>query len=176
MTTIRGLLLAVVLSTAGCTAVHSDPWVTIDEGFHVTIPKEWRKDAMASETHAATYRGRTGYLTFEDTWGRTYLQEDAEEAISDLQHKQEDPQRLRPGEEVWLVDGLLADFTVEPNDSPDPEDAVYPYIACLRVPHPRVSGNLRIMVGCATTVDLALAKRILHSVTWPKPGAEKPKR
>ena len=146
-----------------------DRWKTIDEGFLITVPWSWHKgNGRAIDSNAATYRGKTGEMDFDEVYGLGYTIDECRARIEKLKQKEANPKIRETGEEIWHVDGRIADFSC---GAVDPKVfGVRPFkrVAQLHVPYEGEAAFLYVAIFYDAESDLATARQILRSITWKR--------
>jgi hypothetical protein len=156
------LLLLVVLVAQG-----DDGWTTVNEGFSMSVPKNWKRQKVQPiDSNCGTYRANTADLEFDEVYGLGYTKEKSQSAIEKLKQKEADPKLLKPGEEVWHVDGRIAHFISEKVDPQQYGKRRFSNVASLHVPYDGQPGYLEIYIFYKTDKDLPTVRKVLQSVKW----------
>lgn len=145
------------------------PWRKIDEGFQFLVPPDWAQSKVQGiDSHVGVYRGTSAYLEFDEVFGLGYTNEKGEKVIDDLKRKEADTKLLKPGEEVWHVDGRIARFTFSKVDPKVFGQREYSNVASLFIPYDGRAGYLSVHLFYAGEDYLPTVRRILKSFTWPR--------
>src|SRR5436853_2202696 len=119
---------------AACSTISEDRWKTVDEGFRMTMPSGWRRQkAQPIDSNCGIYRAERVDLEFDEVFGLGYTAEKARAAIEDLKKKETNPQLLKPGEEIWYVDGRIARFWIGKADKKEYGERRFSNVAQLHV-------------------------------------------
>lgn len=108
------------------------------------------------DSNAGSYKGQRADLEFDEVFGLGYTAKKAEQKLQELERKRSNPKLLRKGEEIWRVDGRLADFW---NDKVDPKvygQRRFTNVATLFIPYRGEDGYLHIYI-------LYQSERLAHS-------------
>lgn len=167
------LILSLLIATTSLGAEKT--WAKVDEGFQFLLPPDWKqKKVQGIDSHVGNYQGTSAYLEFDEVFGLGYTKERAQEVIDDLKKKEADAKLLKPGEEVWHVDGRIARFTFSMVDPRVFGQREYPNVASLFIPYDGQAGYLSVDLFYASEDYLPIVRRILKSFTWPKQSPTKP--
>ena len=166
---ITAFLLVVSLAHA------KDGWKTVDEGFRMTVPVSWQKQKVQPfDSNCGTYRAATADLEFDEVFGLGYTVEKGQALIDDLKKKETNPKLLKPGEEIWHVDGRIARFWAGKVDPKVYGKQRFSNVADLHVPYAGEPGYLSIYILYKSDKDLPTVRRVLQSLEWKKKGPNKP--
>jgi hypothetical protein len=161
----------ILLWTSSCSTSSDGQWKTVNEGFEMSVPSNWRKvNVQGIDSHVATYRARTVQLEFDEVFGLGYTLEKSQLEIEDLKKKEADPRLLKPGEEVWHVGGKTALFLVG-KVNPEDDERHFVNDAELFVPYSGLPGYLAIYVYYKSDRDVPTVRRVLQSLDWKKMDA-----
>ena len=150
-----------------CFAAAGDPWKPVDDGFHFRIPKDWvKKNVRGIDSHVGEYRGKTAYLEFDEVGGLGYTNERAQTFADKLKEREANAKLLSSGEEIWHVNGRIADFSAGKVDPKIYGDREYPNVACLFVPYVGQAGYLQVLIFYKDDSDLPVVRGILKSIRW----------
>ena len=142
---------------------------TVDEGFRITIPQDWaRQDLHPIDSNAGSYVGETADLEFDEAFFLGGRPKRSNGAVKTLKKKERNPKLLKPGEEVWHVDGRIAHFY---NGKVDPEiygQRRFTNVASLYIPYEGTSGYLSVFILYQSAADLPIVRRALKSIEWKK--------
>jgi hypothetical protein len=156
------------LSIAPLPSQAKDGWRTVDVGFRMTIPSNWKKEKVYPiDSNCGTYRADTACLDFDEVY-IGYTIEKSQTAVATLKAKEADPKLLNLGEEIWHVDGRIADFSVGRTDPQQYGQGRLPNVAELFVPYPSQAGYLSIQIFFQSEPDLPAVRRVLHSIGWKR--------
>lgn len=166
-------IIFLILLVLPCTAYCGDQWVTVNEGFQIKIPANWKKQNVHGIDSAAGVYTCTAFdLEFDGVPSMMYPPEKSDFKIREFKNKEASPKLLRPDEEIWHVDGRIAHYYAEKTDPKIYGKRPYPYVACLFVPFPE-GGYLSVNIYYMQKGDLSVAKTVLKSITWPDPHPTK---
>lgn len=148
-------------------------WQTIDEGFKFKIPPDWKKeDVQGIDSHVGKYRGPTAYLEFDEIHGLGLSVAETNLRIAEFRAKEADRTRLEPGEEIWHVNGRIAQFVKERADRKVYGVREYDNVARLSVPYEGEEAYLSIYILFKSDDDLPTVKKILQSIEWRRPASK----
>jgi hypothetical protein len=152
-----------------------DGWKTLDEGFRMTVPTDWQKEYKHGiDSHVGAYQGQTAGLEFDEVSGIAgYTAKESKAAIKEYKKKESHPKFLKPGEEIWHVDGRIALFWSGRADPNERRADSFSYVAWLSIPYDGVSEHLYICVSCKSREELPTARRVLKSLQWQRKNSEK---
>jgi hypothetical protein len=144
-------------------------WKTVDEGFFITMPRDWKKQKVQPiDSNCGTYKTRNADLEFDEVFGLGYTTKKANTAVEALRKKEADPKLLKPGEEVWHLDGRIADFSNGRVDSAIYGQRRFTNVAGLHIPYENEPGYLHIFILYRGEEDLSVVRRVLQSIKWKK--------
>ena len=151
-----------------CFAYAEDGWKTVDEGFRMTIPVTWEKQKVqCTDSNCGTYKAPTADLNFDED-GRYYQPAWAQAEIDELKKQEANPKLLKPGEEIWRVDGRVCRFSTSKIDPAKNVGRRFSNAAILSVPYPGLDSHLTLYINYKSDDDLPTVRRILKSVGWAK--------
>lgn len=166
MKSFSAVCVSVILATSWLEG--QEGWKTVDEGsFRITIPQDWKKQEVHPiDTHAGAYAADTADLEFcEDL---LYTREEANAAVlQELRKKEQHPELLTAGEEVWHVDWRAGDFfNLGKADSEIYGERRFTNVAMLKVPYEGRRGNFTIHIFYKSEADLPTVRWVLRSIEW----------
>jgi hypothetical protein len=146
----------------------ADDWQLVDEGFRFRLPSDWKKvNRRGIDSHVGEYRGRTAYLEFDEVYGLGNTVEQSAEATKQWAAAEADPTLLKPGEEIWRLDGRIARFSLEKVDAEIYGKREFQFVARLSVWYAGKPAGLGVYVFYESEKDLPTVRRILRSFEWP---------
>jgi hypothetical protein len=167
-TAMKASVMIVLLLTA-CSTLPEERWKKVDEGFSFTIPVDWRKEKVKCyDSNCGTYKGKTAEFDFDEVFDLGYTVAKAQSSIDGLKQKEVDPKLLKPGEEVWHVDGRIAHFTAGNLDPEKYGKRRFSHVATLHVPYAGRPAYLFIYIIYKSEKDLVTVRRVLQSIEWKK--------
>jgi len=156
------------LSAAALPSPAKEGWRTVDVGFRMTIPSNWQKEKVQGiDSNVGTYTADTATLEFDEVY-MSYTAEKAQAVIAELKKKEADSKLLKPGEDIWHIDGRIADFMIGEVDPKQNGERRFSNVAELFVPYPGQSGYLSISIYYQSEQDLPTVRRVLRSIEWKK--------
>jgi len=157
------LLLALVIAARA-----EGEWKTVDLGFVLSVPPDWEQvKERGIDSYVGRLKSKDAELTFDEAGSFMYSAGEARLAVANLKRKARNPKLLKVGEEIWIVDGRVADFSIR---KPDFAYGVPPFtnVATLFVPYKGSGGSLSIAIFYRSKDGELTARRILQSVVWKK--------
>ncbi len=160
--------LLIVLGVSWSFLVHAEErWKVIDEGFKLKVPIDWKKQKLQPiDSNAGAYKSARADLEFDELFGLGYTTNKSQSAINELRKKEANPKLLKPGEEVWRVQGRLASFRCGKVDPKVYGHRRFTNVAGLFIPYEGKAGYLSIDVLYKSEQDLPTVRRVLQSVDW----------
>lgn len=165
-------------AAAPAAAGGQEAWKIVDEGFHMTVPSSWKRQrGRPAELKSGVYKSKTAEMKFDEfqDLGQTVAQTQAR--VNALKKKAANPKLMKPGEEIWRIDGRIALFWIGRADPAQHGKLRFANVASLYVPCVEQAAYLSIRVIYRDEADLPTVRRALESIEWEKkrplpPGAE----
>jgi hypothetical protein len=137
----------------------------------MAVPADWEKvDVQGIDSHVGAYHGETADLEFDDVgvfFGPSPTKE-SKKAIKEFRRKEAHPKLLKPGEEIWHVDGRIALFWSGKADPNENGVRRFSNVAWLDIPYSDSRGYLYISIFYRSEEELPMVRRVLKSLEWPK--------
>ena len=166
MTKLFPLFVALLLLPS-CANRQEARWKTVDEGFLISVPSEWRKKKVEGiDSVVGQYRGEGMDLSYDWVSGLNYTFEDSAEAAEMLRKFAAAPDTLPRGEQVWDLDGRLVRYRGGDLPSTPKGDEKYRKFAEIFVPFEGEGSYLSVRVLYRDEGDVVIARHMLKSIRW----------